>query len=113
MGHLQNDAGTVAGIGFATAGAAMAEINENGEGLTHDLVRFFPFDVDHETDSARVVFELRVIQALLGRQTKVLRASRVLRSIDSLHLLNGRMYGHSEIISNHFYKISCALKRLR
>src|SRR5204863_5044470 len=61
---LNEDAGPIAGIGLATAGAAMVQIRENLQSLLDDRVRLRPFDVDNKTDAARFVLELRVIEAL-------------------------------------------------
>jgi hypothetical protein len=66
MGHLDQDARAVAGVGFATARAAMVEVAEHLEGLLDDLMRFPAFDIHHETDAAGFVFEPGVIEALPG-----------------------------------------------
>src|SRR6185369_13205512 len=64
VGRLNEDAGAVAGIGFAAAGAAMVEVQKDLEGLLDDCVRLAAFNIDDEADSAGIVFKLRVIKAL-------------------------------------------------
>ena len=66
--HLHEDARPVARVRFRAARPAMAEVQQHGQGLTHDLVGFAALDVDHKPDAASVVFKLRIVQALLDRQ---------------------------------------------
>ena len=63
--HLQEDAGAVAGIGFTAAGAAMVEVDQDGQRLLDDLVGLFPLDVGDEADAAGIVFELGIVEPLL------------------------------------------------
>ena len=42
MRHLQENAGAVAGVGFATASAAMVEVHQDAQALPDDLVDFLP-----------------------------------------------------------------------
>jgi len=62
--HLDEDAGSVARVHLAAAGAAVQEVLEHGEGLAHDRVRLSPLDVHHEADPAGVVLVRRIVQAL-------------------------------------------------
>ena len=66
VGNLDQDAGAVAGVDLAPAGAAMQQVDENLQRLADDGVRAHAFDVDDEADAAGVVLEGRVIQALRG-----------------------------------------------
>jgi hypothetical protein len=68
MRHLQQDAGAVAGIDLRPACAAVIQVCEHLQGLLQDAVRFAAFDIDDETDAARIVLERRVVQALLRRK---------------------------------------------
>jgi hypothetical protein len=61
MRHLQQDTRAVAGIDFATARAAVFEVEQNLERLLDDGVRLFAFDIDDEADAARFVLEARII----------------------------------------------------
>jgi hypothetical protein len=63
--HLDQDAGAVAGVLLATAGAAMHEVAQHGQRLRHDLVRAAALHVHHEADAAGVVLGGRIIEALL------------------------------------------------
>jgi len=65
VGHLHEDAGTVAGVGLTAAGTAMVQVDEHRQRLTHDFVGFSPFHIDDEPDSAGIVFELRIVEPLL------------------------------------------------
>src|SRR5258708_22124639 len=69
MGRLHQDARAVAGVGFATAGAAVVQVQENGDGLSDDFVGFPALDVDNETHAAGLVFELRIVKPLFGGQS--------------------------------------------
>ena len=62
--NLQQDTGAVAGIDLATAGAAMLQVLEDGQGLADDGVRLAPMHVDHKADAAGIVFVGRFVQAL-------------------------------------------------
>ena len=62
--HLDQDAGAVAGVLLAAAGAAVLEVQEDLEPLLDDACDLRPFDVDHEADAAGVVLVLRVVKTL-------------------------------------------------
>jgi hypothetical protein len=64
--HLDEDAGSVAGVRLAAAGPAMQEVLQHREGLAHDRVGLAALDVHHEADPARVVLVRRIVQALRG-----------------------------------------------
>ena len=66
--HLEEDAGAVAGVDLATAGAAVVEVAEGLERLLDDGVGFLALDMDDKADAAGVVLELRVVKALPGRR---------------------------------------------
>ena len=55
--NLHQDAGAVAGIGLAAAGAAVIEVDENGERLLDDGVGFAALHVHDKADAARIVFD--------------------------------------------------------
>ncbi len=65
--HLHEDARPIAGIGFATTSPAVVQIDEDGQGIANDFVRFFPLDIDHKPHPAGIVLELRVVQPLFQR----------------------------------------------
>jgi len=64
---LEKNAGAVAGIVFAAAGATMVEVDEDLERLTDDVMRFAALNVNQETNAAGVMFELWVVEALFPR----------------------------------------------
>jgi hypothetical protein len=68
---LYQDTSPIAGVFFTATPATMVEVFENCEGLFHNLVGALAFDMDHKTNAARIVFERRIVQALLGRNTGV------------------------------------------
>ena len=74
MRHLHQDSRSVAGIGLATARAAMVQVAENLEGLLDDLMGLFSFDVHHEADATGFMLEPGIVQALFGRQPVCLLA---------------------------------------
>ncbi len=67
VGHLEQDAGAVTGVGLAAAGAAVLEIDEHLQGFLDDVVRPRALHVDDEADAARVVFRSRIVQTLASR----------------------------------------------
>ena len=69
MRGLDEDTCAIAGIGLATASAAMVEIQKDLQGLANDGMGFLAFDIDDETNSAGFVFELGIVQALLWRRS--------------------------------------------
>src|SRR5262249_53463027 len=73
VGHLQEDAGAVAGVGLAPAGAAVKEVDEDLQRLAHDGVRLSPLDVDDETDAAGVVLVARIVETLSGWWSELAR----------------------------------------
>jgi hypothetical protein len=68
MGHLNENPGAVAGVGFATARAAVIQVDQNPQGVRDHLVGFFALHVNDETEAASVVFKLRVVKALFRRR---------------------------------------------
>jgi len=64
--HLQQDAGAVAGVGLAAAGAPVQEVDEHVQRCRTIWSTFDP-DVDDEADAARVVFVAGIVQTLSGR----------------------------------------------
>ena len=50
------------GVGFAAAGAAMVQVDQDGQGVADDLVRFLAFDIDDKAHAAGIVLELRVVK---------------------------------------------------
>ena len=65
MRHLHQHAGAVTGVGLATAGTAVIEVAQDFDGLLQDGIRLAPLDVDHEAETAGVLFELRIVETLL------------------------------------------------
>ncbi len=66
MGRLQQDAGTVSGVGLATAGPAMLQVDQDLDGLADDVVRASCLEIDDEADSAGIVLVERIVQTLLA-----------------------------------------------
>jgi hypothetical protein len=64
--HLQEYAGTVAGVDLATTGASVVEILQNLDRISQHLVGFAALDVDDEPEAAGVALVLGVVQALFG-----------------------------------------------
>ena len=65
VGHLQQDAGAVAGVRLAAAGAPVEQVDEDLQRLLDDRVRGASLDVHDEADAAGVVLVGGVVQALL------------------------------------------------
>src|SRR5262249_59565196 len=64
VGHLNQDAGAIAGARIGADRATMLEVAEDREGVVDDLVRLAALDVGDETDAARILIERRVIKTL-------------------------------------------------
>ena len=62
--HLNQDAGTVAGVRLAAAGPAMLQVDQDLEGLADDRVGAEASRVDNEPDAAGVVLVPGVVEAL-------------------------------------------------
>ncbi len=60
-GGLQQDAGTVAGVFLAAAGAAVLQVEEDLDRFLHQIVGFAALQIDNEADAARIVFQLRIV----------------------------------------------------
>ena len=74
--HLDQDAGAVAGVGLAAAGAAVLEIDEQLEALARRSRATLALQVDDEADAAGVLLVLRVVQALGVREIAALTEPR-------------------------------------
>ena len=62
--HLNENARAVAGVRFAADRAAMIQVDENLQGVAHQLVRLLALHVDDEAQPARIVLELRIVESL-------------------------------------------------
>jgi hypothetical protein len=64
IGHLDQDAGAVSGVGLAAARAAVKQVLQDRERLLDDAVGSPSLEVDHEADAARVVLVTGIVEAL-------------------------------------------------
>ncbi len=64
------DAGAVARVRLAAAGAAVVHVAEHFLGIDENLVAALALDVRNEAHAARIVLERRVVQALLRRRAE-------------------------------------------
>ena len=64
IGHLDQDAGAVAGPLVGAEGAAMVEVAQRRQTELDDAVAATATKVGHEADAARVVLEPRVVESL-------------------------------------------------
>ena len=62
VGHLDEDAGAVAGVDLGARCAAVVEVAERAEGRVDDVVALGAGDVNDEADAAGVVLEARVVE---------------------------------------------------
>ena len=68
VGHLEEDAGPVAGVGLRVGRPPMLQAGEGFQGISHDLVAPPPVQVGHEGHAAGVVLKRGVVESLgLGR----------------------------------------------
>jgi hypothetical protein len=65
--RLHEDAGAVAGVHLAAAGAAVQQVDEKLKRLPHDGVRAHALDVDNEANATCVFLETRIVESLAGR----------------------------------------------
>ena len=61
--RLHQYAGAVAGARIGADGAAMFEIDQDGQRVFDDLVRFAAFDIGNKSDPAGILFQRRIKQA--------------------------------------------------
>ncbi len=73
VGHLNQDAGTVAGVLLTSAGAAMFQIDQDLQRVLDDLVRARSLDVHDKSHAAGIVLGAGVVQTLSGRWTEYSR----------------------------------------
>src|ERR1019366_3117910 len=83
--HLDEHAGTVAGVGLATTGATMVEVAQHLDRLLQDAVGFPALHVDDEADAAGLVFEPRIIETLLSRLPRGAAREALLRPAFVVH----------------------------
>ena len=70
MRNLDEDARAVAGGGIGADRAAVVQVDQRLNSITHDLVILASLQIHNKTDTAGVVFKSRVIQTLgLGTKT--------------------------------------------
>jgi hypothetical protein len=62
--HLDQDAGAVAGVGLAAAGAAVVQVHQDGERLLDDVMRTLALHLADESDATGIVLELRIVKTL-------------------------------------------------
>ncbi len=88
VGHLHQHAGAVAAVFLGAAGAAVIEVHQDLQALLQDAVGFAALDVDDEADAAGVMLERRIVQTLLGRQTRPARTA----PLGAAHVLPRPLY---------------------
>ena len=66
--NLDQDAGAIARLRIAAAGAAMRQVDQDLNALQDDVVRFPPLDIGDKAHAAGIVLMLRVIETLRRRQ---------------------------------------------
>ena len=64
MRNLNHQAGPVAGVGIAAAGAAVLHVFEHGQRVGDGLVRFAAVEVGDETGPAGIVLKFGAVQTL-------------------------------------------------
>ena len=71
VGHLDQDAGAVAGVGLGAGGAPVIQAADRGERLREDRVALAALHVDDEADAAAVVLEARVVETVGAREVRI------------------------------------------
>jgi hypothetical protein len=66
MWNLEQNAGAIAGLRIASAGAPVRKIEQNLNSLAYDVVALVAANVGHESDPAGVVLLRGMVQALGG-----------------------------------------------
>src|ERR1035441_2220836 len=61
VGDLEEDAGAVAGLRIASAGAAVRQVEQHLDSLLNNLVTLLAANVGHESDPAGVVLLCRMV----------------------------------------------------
>ena len=62
MRDLEQHARAVSRVRFTATRAPVVEVDEDGERLLEDLVGSLAFHLANESDTTRVVFELRIVE---------------------------------------------------
>jgi hypothetical protein len=83
VGHLDQDAGAVTGVGFPAAGPPVFEVEQRSESLAHDAVIAAAGEVGHESHAAGVMLVGGVVQT--GCRTSTLSRIRPCRQVGSGH----------------------------
>ncbi len=89
---LEQDAGPVAGILLAPAGAPMFEVEEDLDRLLDEVVRFAALQIDNETDAAGIMLVLRIVQSLLGWRGGLVHVKRPFSQRGRSHYGHGKKY---------------------
>jgi hypothetical protein len=71
MWNLNQDARAIAGFRIATAGATMGEVDKYLQSLQYDIVGLLAFNINHEADTAGVVFVPGIVKSLLDWESIV------------------------------------------
>lgn len=66
MRCLNKDAGAIAGIGFAAAGAPVRHVFQNGKRIGNNLVRFVAFDIGYKPDTACIPLKRRIVKTVVA-----------------------------------------------
>ncbi len=79
VGHLHEDAGAVARVGLAAAGAAVLQIRQDLEGLADDFVGSAAADIHDEADATGIVLVGGIVQPLPGVGRRIRHGSVCMR----------------------------------
>jgi hypothetical protein len=70
VGNLHQQPCAVAHQRIGSNGAAMRQVFEHEQPVTHDLMRLLALHVRNKTNAAGIVLVARIIKTLFGRQSK-------------------------------------------
>ena len=91
MRNLEENAGAVAGLGIASAGTSVRQVEQHLDSLTDDVVTFVAAHVGHKSDATGVMLLRRMVETLSGRTEHSYLVRRVV--ISSLCIYSGTCAG--------------------
>ena len=85
VGDLNQDAGTIAGVGLGAGCTSVFEIAERAKAHGHDRPARDPLQVRDERDAASVVFEPRIVETLRRGKARLSMSAHLFGSTESVY----------------------------
>src|ERR1700678_4147214 len=108
MRNLEEDAGSITGLGIASASAAMGQVEQHLNAFADDVMTFVAANIGDESDSASIVLLRRMVETLGGGRSSRFVATRRHGHVCRIGIVSGARPLPDELfLSGSFLRQGC------